>query len=121
MMNSKIIKSENTLDYKSCSDGSICLSQNYFVKYSIKNNNNNDTIILVHTFEDISNNITVNSKESSKNIITVTSFQIKKTSGVAESDKNYVLYQYIHPIPVNLGTKISQEHTSEVVSEGFLI
>lgn len=118
MMNSKIIKSENTLDYKSCSDGTICLSQNDFVKYSVKNNSSNDTIILVHTFNDMPDDILVNSKESSKNSKTVTNFQINKTSGLVESDKNCcVPYPYVHQIPMNLGTKIRQEHPSEVVSE----
>ncbi|TBR26330.1 MAG: hypothetical protein EPO63_00345 [Candidatus Nitrosotenuis sp.] len=118
MMNSKIIKSENTLDYRSCSYGTICLSQNDFVKYSIKNNNNNDTIILVHTFDNMSDNILVSSKESSKNSKIITNFQINKTSGFVESDKKCCIpYPYVHPIPMNLGTKISQEHPSEVVSE----
>ena len=117
MMNSKIIKSDNTLDYRNCSSGTICLSQNDFVKYSIKNNND-DTIILTHTFDDTHNNISVSSKESSKNSIIYANFQINKTSGFVVSDKNLkVLYPYVHPIPMNLGTKISQEHPSEVVSE----
>ncbi|TBR10701.1 MAG: hypothetical protein EPO62_03065 [Candidatus Nitrosotenuis sp.] len=116
MMSSKIIKSNNTLDYRNCSYGTICLTQNDFVKYSIKNNN--DTIILTHTFDDVSDNIFVISKESSKNIKTITNFQINKTSGLVESDKKCCTpYRYIHPIPMNLGTKINQEHPSEVVSE----
>jgi hypothetical protein len=116
-MNSKIIKSENALDYRNCSYGTICLSQNDFVKYSIKNSNSNDTVILVHTFDDVSDNILVSSKESSKNTITVTNFQINKTSGLVRSDKNHLLYQYVRPIPMNLGTKISGAYPSDVVSE----
>ncbi len=117
MMNSKIIKSENILDYRNCSYGTICLSKNDFVKYSIKNNNN-DAIIRIHTFDDTSDNILVSSKESSKNNKTNTNFQINKTSGLVESDKKCcILYPYVQPIPMNLGTKTNQEHPSEIVSE----
>ncbi len=119
MMNSKIIKSENALDYKNCESRDICLSQNDFVKYSIKNNDNNDTIILTHTFDAVSNNIvSVISEESSKNSKTVTNFQINKTSGLVKHDnKCCTQYPFVHQIPMNLGTKINQEHSAEVVSE----
>lgn len=118
MMNSKIIKSDNTLDYKNCEPGNICLSKNDFVKYSIKNNNN-DTIILTHTFDDASNDIvSVISEEFSKNNKIVTDFQINKTSGLVKSDKKCCIqYPFAHQIPMNLGTKISQEHSVEVTSE----
>lgn len=117
MMNSKIIKSTNTLDYKRCSYGNICLSQNDFVKYSIKNNDGADTVILTHTFQDTSNIMSVRSEESSKNSKTITNFQINKTSGLVESGKKCCAYQFVHQIPMNLGTKISKEHNAEVVSE----
>lgn len=116
MMNSKIIKSDDVLDYRNCSYGTICLSQNDFVKYSIKNNDD-DIIILIHTFDDASGNISVMSKESSKTDRVDTNFQINKTSGLVESAKCCTLYPYVLPIPMNLGTKINQEHPSEVVSE----
>ncbi|MBI5146658.1 MAG: hypothetical protein HZA84_05495 [Thaumarchaeota archaeon] len=121
MMNSKIIKSENALDYKNCESGDICLSQNDFVKYSIKNNDNDDTIILTHTFDDISNNIVyVISEESSKNSKTVTNFQINKTSGFVKHDKKCCAqYPFVHQIPMNLGTKINQANSAEVVSEAI--
>lgn len=119
LMNSKIIKSDNTLDYKNCESENICLSQNDFVKYSIKSNNNNDTIILTHTFDDTSNNIiSVVSEESSKNNKIITNFQINKTSGIVKPDKKCCTqYPFVHQIPMNLGTKINQEHSAEVVSE----
>ncbi|WKT58460.1 hypothetical protein QVH35_03390 [Candidatus Nitrosotenuis chungbukensis] len=119
MMNSKIIKSANALDYKNCSSGSICLSQNDFVKYSIKNSGNNDTIILTHTFGDEFNNIIpVISEESSKNSKSVTNFQINKTTGLVKHDKKCCIqYPFVHQIPMALGTKLNQEHSSEVVSE----
>ncbi|HEY8109734.1 MAG TPA: hypothetical protein VIG05_02570 [Candidatus Nitrosotenuis sp.] len=118
MMNSKIIKSANTLDYKNCESGNICLSQNDFVKYSIKNNNNNDIIILTHTFGDTYNNISVISEESSKNNKIITNFQINKTSGlVKQGEKCCTQYSFVRQIPMNLGTKINQERSAEVVSE----
>lgn len=118
MMNSKIIKSDNALDYKNCESGNICLSQNDFVKYSIKSNNNNDTTILTHIFDDTSNTIHVVSEESLKNNKIITNFQINKTSGLVKSDKKCCTqYPFAHQIPLNLGTKVNQEHSTEIVSE----
>lgn len=118
MMNSKIIKSDNTLDYKNCETGNICLSQNDFVKYSIKSNNNDDIIILTHTVDDASNIIHMISEESTKNNKIITNFQINKTSGLVKPDKKCCIqYPFVHQIPMNLGTKINQEHSAEIVSE----
>ncbi len=119
MMNSKIIKSDNALDYKNCTSGDICLSQNDFVKYSIKNNDSDDTVILTHTVDDISDDIiSVISEQSTKNSKTVTSFQINKTSGLVNHGKKCCsYYQFVHQIPMDLGTKINQEYSAEVVSE----
>lgn len=116
MINSKIIKSEDTSDYRNCSYGTICLFKNDFVKYSIKNNGG-DTVLLVHSFEDATGNISIISKQSSKDSKISANFQINKTSGLVESEKCCTLYPYVHPIPMSLGTKINQEHPSEIVSE----
>lgn len=117
MMNSKIIKSENIMDYRNCVSGNVCLSQNDFLQYSIKNGADGDAVILTHGFGDVSNNIiSVTSKEYSKNNKVVTNFQINKTSGIVMSGTKCCTYQFVHQIPMYVGTKISQ-HDAEIVSE----
>lgn len=117
MMNSKIIKSDNTMDYRSCISGNICLLQNDFLQYSIKNGDGVDTVILTHVFGDVTGNmVSVTSEESSKSSKAITNFQINKMSGIVMSGTKCCTYQFVHQIPMDVGTKIDQ-HDAEIVSE----
>ncbi|MGQ0772632.1 MAG: hypothetical protein ACT4NT_07675 [Nitrososphaerota archaeon] len=116
MITSKILHTQiSTFDPQNCTINAICISENDFLKYSIKDSQIGDVVTLTHTFGTSSDSITVSTAEVSRNGKTTDYLQIK-SDGLIKSDQAKY-YQFAHKIPMRLGTTINSVFDIKVTDE----
>jgi hypothetical protein len=116
MINSNIIPiPASTYNSINCENG-ICVIQNDFLKYLLKDSNKHDVIILTHIFQNTNeNSFIIISKEVSLNGKTVSTFQVDKDRLVSLADQSY--YKFVHKLPLQVGTKIDSNFDVQLTGE----
>ncbi len=116
LINSKVITPPNDLSVMSkCQSDRICISDDTYIRYS-RSNNQNENTILTHRFETRTDSILINSVEITKEKITRNNFHTD-FDGLDRQTNHH--YQFIHNIPIRVGSSIPSEYmvtaTNEVV------
>ncbi|MEW6044390.1 MAG: hypothetical protein AB1608_09015 [Thermoproteota archaeon] len=116
MINSKMLYSPiSVFDPQNCDPDLICVSKNDYLKYSIKDSQIDDTITQTHTFVDVGGSITVSITEISKDGIEMDLLRIQNDGLIKGDQKNH--YQFVHKIPLEIGTKVSSIHDLMVTDQ----
>jgi len=117
LINSKMIDAPiSTSDQPKCIADQICVIKNNYIRYSIKDDQKSDVTNLTHTFGTPGGTIAIASIEITKNEKKQDNFHID-SQGMVDHTKQY--YGFVHPIPIQLGTKINSIH--ELTTSGEVI
>jgi len=115
MINSKMINTPiSTFNPQSCQHGAFCVSKNDYIRYSIKDNQIDDVIMLTHTIGSAGNSISVSAVEVSRDGKKTDAIQVKN-DGFITGDQNY--YRFIHKMPIEIDTTIKSTFDIEVTDE----
>jgi hypothetical protein len=118
MINSKMLHQPiNAFDPQKCDPNSICVSKNDYLKYSIKDSQIEDTITQTHSFGDIGDSIAVSITEVSKNGRKMDLLRIQNDGLIKGDQKKH--YQFVHKIPMEIGTKVSSLYDLVVTDRIF--
>lgn len=103
---------------RSCEER-ICVAQNDFIKYSVKDSGSQDVLALTHTFQKVDeNSIIITAEEVSKIGKTLNNFQIN-SDGIFNFPEqkccNY--YKFVHKIPLQFGAEINSDFDIQLTSE----
>lgn len=119
LINSNMVPTPiSTSDLRYCEER-ICVIQNDFVRYSIKDSSLQDVLTLTHTFQKIDeNSIIITEEKVSKIDKTINNFQISSNGIFNRPEQkccNY--YKFVHKIPLQLGTKIGSDFDIQLTGE----
>lgn len=96
-----------------------CISQNDFVKYSIKNSDSQDVVSLTYNFKNVDeNSVAITAEKVSRNGKTVNNFQINKDGLVNPTNpKCCADYPFVHKTPLKLGANITSNFGVQITGE----
>ncbi|MEO9310055.1 MAG: hypothetical protein ABI337_07140 [Nitrososphaera sp.] len=116
MINSKMLYLPISIfDPQNCGSGSICISKNDYLKYSVKDSQIDDVITQTHTFEDGGGSIIVRVTETSKTGQKTELLRIQNDGLIKGDQKKY--YQFVHKIPLEIGAKIPSIHDLVITNQ----
>jgi hypothetical protein len=119
LINSNMISTPTSISAPIYCEDRICVAQNDFLKYSIKDSSVQDVITLTHIFQNISeDSLVIIASQVSKSGRSSDSFKINHDGLVYGVDQKCCkYYKFMHKLPLELGSKINSDFDGQLTGE----